>query len=171
MTLRAHSVWRSPDGQYEVALEEECFEAMVRLARRHYPSEVGTSLAGSYSDDGHRAIVTRLAPLTEDSHGARTTFRRGARGLLGFFRDLFNSTRGQVHYVGEWHSHPDGQPLPSPTDNESVMAIARDPKSLCPECVSIVLAIDGRDTSLGVFIYSRTCGRSALRRDHSRETR
>jgi integrative and conjugative element protein (TIGR02256 family) len=157
-----HSVWRPPDGEYTVTIERPCFDAMQRLAREHYPREVGTSLVGGYSDDGYRAWVTGLAPLTPDSRGTRNTFYRGALGLREFFRGLFTSSRGRTHYVGDWHSHPDGPALPSPTDDHNALSIARDSKAQCPECLLVILGGNSTAPDLGVFVYSRKRGRIVL---------
>lgn len=168
MSAPVHSVWRSPCGRYTVALTEPCCEKMRQIARRHYPKEVGTALIGSYSDDGREATVTALAPLTSDSHGTRSEFRRGVRGLSSFFKKLFRSSAGLEHYVGEWHSHPDGAPFPSGTDDANSLAIARDPAARCAECILIIVALGGfvhdDAVSLGVFVYSRTNGKVVLAR-------
>lgn len=158
-----HSTWRSSCGRYTVQLTEECVAEMTRLAKEHYPREVGTALVGSYSDDGFCAQVTGLAPLTEDSRGARTRFQRGSRGLREFFDRVFRKSRGLVHYVGEWHSHPDGPAEPSSVDIASVMDIARDPKVQCPECILIVGATDSRAMTLGVVVCSYRIGKVKLR--------
>jgi integrative and conjugative element protein (TIGR02256 family) len=136
---------------------------MRRLAATHHPNEVGTSLVGTYSDDGHRATVTALAPLTNDSRGARSTFYRGASGLGQFFRGLFTSSKGLAHYVGEWHSHPGGVPTPSGTDDANMFAIASAAEAKCPECILMIVATNGDRAELGVFVYSRTRGRIEMK--------
>ena len=164
-----HAAWHSKCGRYNVVITRTCFEEMTKLAREHLPEEAGTALAGSYSDDGFQATVASLAPYTVDSRGHRSRFHRGARGLATFFRDLFRSTRGLVHYVGEWHSHPGGRPFPSGVDDANALAIASDPSARCPECILVILAVTERAAECGVFVYSRREGRiqlwSGLRQD------
>jgi integrative and conjugative element protein (TIGR02256 family) len=157
--------WTSPDGRYSVRLEGAFLLEASRLAREHYPNEVGTPLVGEYTDDGTEARVTALGPLTSDSRGTRFTFTRGVRGLRGFFGRLFNTSRGRVHYVGEWHSHPGGGPVPSSTDDTNMMAIAQDMNALCPECVLVLLAGTPGHMATGVFVYSRSRGRLRLTRN------
>lgn len=138
---------------------------MRRLAASHFPNEVGTSIVGSYSDDGNHAVLESLAPVTSDSRGARTSFYRGGSGLLEFFRSIFSSSRGRKHYVGEWHSHPGGQPWPSGTDDSNMLGIARDLTAKCPECILVIVAEHKEAAAeFGVFVYSRTRGRVILSR-------
>jgi proteasome lid subunit RPN8/RPN11 len=164
MTTLLHSAWTSQSGEYLVHVTQECFDAMMVLARKYFPNEVGTSLAGRYSDDGHVAFVTGLAPLTRDSRGARYSFFRGSAGLTAFFSKLFRLSGGKEHYVGDWHSHPGGDPTPSDVDASNALAIARDRKALCPECILVILALDEQAADIGVSIYSRARGRVALLR-------
>ncbi len=159
-----HSVWRSNDGAYTVTIGRACFGAMLQLAKEHAPTEVGTPLVGSYSDDGHLAHVQSLAPVTHDSQGGRTTFLRGVAGLRDFFRKVFKRSGGMRHYVGEWHSHPGGTPFPSGTDEVNTLEIARDPSAHCPECILVILAFADQDADLGVYVFSRTRGRIVLGR-------
>jgi integrative and conjugative element protein (TIGR02256 family) len=163
MKFAAHGTWRSPCGKYTLHLRRDCIDEMTRLAQAHVPNEVGTALVGTYSDDGHEATIERLAPLTPDSRGARFTFVRGARGLREFFRSVFASSRGTVHYVGEWHSHPGGEPHPSGTDDANMFSIAKNPKTLCPECILVILAIHEHGERVGAFVYSRARGRVDLK--------
>jgi integrative and conjugative element protein (TIGR02256 family) len=157
-------LWTSSDGRYSVRLEDTFLLEASRLAREHYPNEVGTPLVGEYTDDGTEARVTALGPLTTDSRGTRFTFSRGVQGLRGFFAGLFSTSRGRVHYVGEWHSHPGGGPFPSATDDANMAAIAEDARAKCPECVLVILAVTPDDARAGVLIYSRMRGRVVLTR-------
>ena len=155
--------WRSESPRYSVIIRKQCFREMLALAKRHAPVEVGTSLIGRYSNDGWQAIVVGLAPLSKDSKGSRNEFYRGVKGLRKFYRQLFERFHRQRHYVGEWHSHPDGPPSPSPTDNVNQGAIAKDRATECPEAILIILG--GKLSSvpeLRVFIQSRSHGLVAL---------
>jgi proteasome lid subunit RPN8/RPN11 len=155
--------WRSTCGQYTVRVTKRAYWSVVKLATQHSPNEVGTSLVGSYSDDGYRAIVHSIAPLSSDSQGSPTAFFRGVRGLREFFGTLVARFRGHRHYIGEWHSHPGGSPASSSTDDHNQAAIASDKATDCPE--SILLIIGGTfptHPNLRLYIFSRTRGKLEL---------
>jgi integrative and conjugative element protein (TIGR02256 family) len=137
---------------------------MLAVAKRYAPIEVGTSLIGRYADNGWRAIVVGLAPLATDSKGSRNEFYRGVKGLRQFYRKLFKRFHRQRHYVGEWHSHPNGSPSPSTTDRVNQNAVAADHQTDCPEAILIILGGQlSSKPALGVFIESRTRGLIELR--------
>lgn len=162
MNGELHGTWRSKNGEYNVSISRRVFGDMVRLARGHAPKEIGTALVGSYADNGHEALVTQLAPVTADSRSGRFTFHRGVAGLRRFLRHVFLASQGRTHYVGEWHSHVGGAPIPSLTDEENMMEIAGAPNARCPECILIILGLNGDAVDLGVYVFSRTRGRIAL---------
>ena len=116
------------------------------------------------------ASVLDLAPLSSDSKGSRTSFYRGIAGLKKFFTKLRENFSGKGHYVGEWHSHPNATPLPSQIDDKHQFAIAKDPKTACPECILIIIGhtLSNID-EIGVFVYSRKRGKILLAPAHQSE--
>ena len=163
LTNRPPLKWQSNCEQYTVLILESCLLKMTEMAQVYYPNEVGTSLVGCYSNDGFEASVIDLAPLSPDSRGSRSSFYRGVAGLRKFFEKLYRTFSGKRHYVGEWHSHPDGVPIPSGTDDQNQLAIAEDPETGCPECILIIIGgtLCNFD-EMGIFVYSREHGRIIL---------
>ena len=155
--------WVSRCRQYRVHVSAECLRNMIRLATESLPQEIGTSLYGSYTADGFHAQVLGHGPVALDSRGSRFGFVRGIEGSRRFFVSLYRKTRGQKHYVGEWHSHPGGPPAPSGVDDINQTRIAQDARTNCPECIMLILAgIIPSAVSLGVYVYSRKHGRVDL---------
>jgi hypothetical protein len=94
--------------------------------------------------------------------GSRFNFHRGISGLGGFLRRLFRLSAGRTHYIGEWHSHVGGPPVPSPTDEQNMMDIARDPKARCPEAICVILGLNDGRGELAVYVFSAEHGRQDL---------
>lgn len=139
---------------------------MLEITRNHYPREIGSSLVGCYSYDGFDAYVLDMAPLCPDSKVSPNFFYRGIKGLRKFYIKLWQSYMGERYYVGEWHSHPNGIPIPSNTDDISQTAVAADNRVNCPE--NILVIVRGNlpcEPDLGVFVYSRRRGRIDLFQD------
>lgn len=156
--------WTSQCGAYTVVLEDRFLREALELARKHVPKEIGSALVGRYSADGNAARVVGVAPVPPDSKSYRYKFVRGTVGLRAFFADVFSKSRGRQHYVGEWHSHPGGAPVPSPTDDKNQEDIVRDVTARCPECILVIVALGGARVERGVFVYSKTRGRVSLLR-------
>lgn len=158
--------WKSKCGRYTVLISHSCFKKMLEMTKIHYPKEVGSSLVGCYSDNGFDSCVLDMAPLCPDSKSSTTFFYRGIKGLRKFYIKLWQSYMGEIYYVGEWHNHPNGIPIPSNTDDISQTAVAADNRVNCPE--NILVIVGGNlpcDQNLGVFVYSRRLGRIDLFQD------
>lgn len=158
-----YGAWKSKCGRYTVSLTKLCLTKMIKAARDYYPKEIGTSLVGSYSDDGFDAIVLDTTPITSDSIMNTSLFHRGIKELKDFFAKLLKNHSGKRYYVGEWHSHPNNKPTPSETDNIAQLAIASDRKTNCPECILVIVGEDiFNQPDLGVYVYSRKKGKINL---------
>ena len=156
--------WRSSCGRYSVWLRKRCLAEMLRMARAHEPAEIGSSLYGCYSSHGRLAVVLGATPVPPDSRSSASWFVRGVSGLAEFFHDLFKSSHGRRHYVGEWHSHPNVSPRPSVIDWARQRELTEDPTMQCPECILIVLGGDMQNASqVGVYVYSHRRGRIVLK--------
>lgn len=163
MSFDAPLEWRSECGRYTVHLDVQLLSKIWEIARQHLPNEVGSSLAGHYTDDGFDAYVLGTAPMPPDSSGGRTTFKRGIKGLKGFFSSSTGHRGLRQHYVGEWHSHPTGGACPSSTDVKSGMDIARDEDVPCKEVISLILGNTSSSApDLSVSVYSASNGAITL---------
>lgn len=67
--------------------------------------------------------VTRAVPPPPDSQGSQYAFHRGIEDVPELVERITRLTGGQINYVGEWHTHPRGRPIPSPTDLQAVNEI------------------------------------------------
>ena len=125
--------------------------------------DLGSSLVGHYSEDGLEAFVDDITPLSDDSLIGISSFCRGTAGIAAFFRNLKKQYSGKRFYVGEWHSHPDMETVPSSLDDKAQFAIAHDTNTNCSECILLILGGDFfYKPELGVFVYSRTSGKIKL---------
>lgn len=80
--------------------------AALRLAK--LPNETGGVLLGSVDLSRRIVYVVDTIPSPPDSKEWPTLYIRGCVGLEAEVRRIEGITAGQLHYVGEWHSHPAG---------------------------------------------------------------
>lgn len=156
--------WTSACGDFSLHVPADVVREIERLCLEHYPNEIGTALYGSYSDDRATATVHGLAPIAEDSVSGAFGFVRGSAGLAKYFAQVWSESSGFVYYIGDWHSHPNGEPTPSTQDVTTARDIATDPGSQCAEVVQIIAAVNDGAVSLGAFVFSAKHGRVDLER-------
>lgn len=104
-------------GGWAVVTDECLLQQLVDLRARALPNETGGVLVGTFDIAARVAYVVDTIPSPSDSTEQPSHYVRGSAGLDEAIRAIENDTAGQLHYVGEWHAHPEGRPcLPSDDD-------------------------------------------------------
>ena len=108
-------------------LDAGVVERVGRLRKKRLPKETGGVLIGYFDVPRRCVYVVDALPPPPDSVEHETAFVRGYGGLRDELDRIERRTGGQVAYVGEWHSHPDGVSVDmSDDDNELLATIAEE---------------------------------------------
>jgi integrative and conjugative element protein (TIGR02256 family) len=144
--------WRSRDGRFGVAVEQQHIQQLVRWCVEAGERETGGILIGRYSDRLDLAVVSQVSGPPPDSRGGRSFFERGTRGLQRLLDRVWH--RRAEYYLGEWHFHPSSEAIPSGIDRDQMAATARSPSFRCPE--PILLIVGGQPSAswaIRAFVY------------------
>lgn len=115
--VAARKVKRQPAGEWTVVYDDGLAETLLDLRKARLPNETGGILVGSFDVERRTVYVVDTIPSPLDSQERKTLYIRGADGLHERLDDVQERTLGQLEYVGEWHSHPDGHEcMPSHDD-------------------------------------------------------
>jgi len=95
-----------------VIIAEEKLEAIFEHARKAYPHECFGFLVGSFSGEGE---VKDVYPAKNLMGRAHDRYEMDPQDYLRLEEEIAGSG---LEIVGFYHSHPDGQPRPSPFDLE-----------------------------------------------------
>lgn len=79
-------------------------------------AEAGGVLLGRYILDTDDVVVDDITRPCADDVRDRFSFKRSAPAHQAAIDDAWTSTAGRIHYLGEWHTHPQPDPTPSRTD-------------------------------------------------------
>lgn len=93
--------------------------------------------------------ITSSIKAPVDSKSSPTQFVRGHHGLAKEISTIVNNSGGQIGYVGEWHTHPEGPNCLSTQDLSSVQQHKEECSSLQPP-LPVFLSIITPD---GIFPY------------------
>lgn len=99
--------------------------------------ETGGILLGRRLDDATLEITRASPPGPRAKHGP-FSFSRDTRFLQRYLDSLYDRSKGQEDYVGEWHVHPALDAPPSRTDRRSLWRIARN-RSYAPDNPILVI--------------------------------
>jgi integrative and conjugative element protein (TIGR02256 family) len=106
---------------YQIRISPEAWAGMrswiVRSRDEAGPQvETGGLLFGERDDAARVIWVSDVSGPPPDSSASAEKFICGVAGTAEMNEEKRGRTRGSVHYLGMWHTHPDSVPLPSPTD-------------------------------------------------------
>lgn len=131
------------DGGWQVLIAARAGAQLRMYRRRRLPNETGGVLLGDVNSR-HRVVRIGLAlPAPGDSVERPYMYIRGSEGLRERVNRLHALSGGQLSYVGEWHSHPDGvRAAPSETDRSAFAILSREMRA---EGLPTVMLIQGED--------------------------
>jgi hypothetical protein len=107
---------------WKIIWKVELIEDMVFQRNEALPNETGGVLLGIVDFEHQVIVVTADIPAPEDSLKRPYFFERGTNGLSATLADIEEKTAGQLRYIGEWHSHPDGSVAQPSSDDENVFS-------------------------------------------------
>jgi integrative and conjugative element protein (TIGR02256 family) len=94
-------------------------------------------------------------PPPDSSHSA-AGFVCGVRGTAELSKEKSNRTLNLMRFLGMWHTHPGGRPLPSTTDLDGVEQLVQATNT--PSGKSLMLIVGGRESrqyDLAGYVFSR----------------
>jgi len=104
-------------GDWSVVFDEVLLRKMEEFRQSRLPNETGGVLLGQFDTHRHICYIIDLLPSPPDSIEWPTSYIRGCVGLVKELERVGAETDGQVVYVGEWHSHPNGASI-SPSEDD-----------------------------------------------------
>ena len=116
-------IFCSADGKQCVQLSDNGKTTIEQDITRFHPLETGGILIGYYENNFRKAVVETALPAPEDSKHGKYSFERGTMGIEDHLR-LAKEANPSLHYLGEWHSHPNSNPFPSFTDKLQMQEFA-----------------------------------------------
>jgi hypothetical protein len=104
----ANGVYRQEIGGWTLLIDRALLGRLADLRGTKLPNETGGVLLGVYDLSRRHVYVVDTIPSPPDSQEWPTLYIRGSEGLLAKVLAAGAASGGQLEYVGEWHSHPDG---------------------------------------------------------------
>ncbi len=116
---------------YEIRLSQEARKSMltwIRRAERVHSdrTETGGVLFGQIDEFLKIVWVDEVSEPPPDSVASPRGFVCGTAGVMAMHEEKVARSSGSVAFVGMWHTHPEGLPIPSKTDLRAMQELLRD---------------------------------------------
>jgi ThiF family/Prokaryotic homologs of the JAB domain len=148
-------------GDWTFVADVGLFDIIARLRREKLPNETGGVLLGWFDLDEKTVHVVDTIASPPDSEEWPTLYIRGCKGLPKRIELATLATGEQVHYVGEWHSHPDGHSCDPSSDDAKVFAWLTE--HMYEHGLPAVMSIAGQHDEFALFIGRMAVGESRAR--------
>lgn len=117
-----------PTSGYEVRISSAAradLSTWIRRSRRMVGArtETGGHLFGERDSASRVVWVDEITGPPPDSKATPDGFVCGTAGVRDISEAKKTNSRGATRFVGMWHSHPQGEPIPSPTDHQAMRGL------------------------------------------------
>jgi len=133
-----------------IVIDDKLVNQLCRLGSDHYPKEYGGLLVGRYVNDSKELIIEETV-LPKKFKSSVVSFERGVEGLRKTLKSFFDRSPSLI-YVGEWHTHPDGMPIPSPTDSSALRTIVAHHEVSIENPVLLIIVVSSKNYEVGFHV-------------------
>lgn len=104
---------------WTIFISDEVLAHMAKFKQKRFRhKEAGGIVLGQVR--GKEIYVLKVSVPSQWDEATRTTFDRNRWKAQIIIEHEFHASGGKTIYLGEWHTHPEKFPSPSPTDKKMV---------------------------------------------------
>ncbi len=127
--------------------------ASARVADREV--ETGGAILGELDEAVRTVWISEVTGPPPDSEAAAEGFLCGIEGLRDRTREAEQRTDRAVRFLGMWHTHPGGYPVPSPTDLRGMTGLVTEVLPSLPDAVMLIVGGQEPDLTIGAYVFER----------------
>ena len=167
-----------PTSGYEVRVSSSAradLSTWIRRSRRVVGprSETGGHLFGERDSASRVVWIDEITGPPPDSKATPDGFVCGTAGVSDISNAKKTNSCGATRFIGMWHSHPQGEPVPSPTDHQAMHRLVAGTDGRPGQQHGLLLIVGGdlgANARVSAVQYSREQSRSleAVQRDAKR---
>ncbi len=113
------------DSSWQVRLKNGLEKRLHDAFRQAFPNEIGGLLIGRINQKAKIIYVTDILSAPPDSITSPCAFKMGIEDVPEKIREIDELTGSMLGYVGEWHTHPNGEINMSSVDERTAKMIKK----------------------------------------------
>lgn len=133
------------NNELKFVIEDNALNDIYRYKPEDYKYENGGVLLGKYSKKNNTYIITNVSTTSSKDRKGRYFFIRRKKQAQIIIDKLWKDSKGEINYLGEWHTHDEKYPTPSWIDQKLVKQMINN-KNI--EIENVFMLILGRNKEL-----------------------
>ena len=137
-----------------IQLPDEILQKMEKALLSAGDKEIGGILMGEHLSTN---IYCVKEITTQSKHGTIIKFIREVREIIMPLKRFFQNTSKnykKYNYLGEWHSHPMFQLIPSSSDNELMWSIVEDSRVGANFAILLIVKLNNHnEVEIAAYVY------------------
>jgi integrative and conjugative element protein (TIGR02256 family) len=157
----ADQVFEEPSSGYQVRLAATAWSEIrgwiaTNNRTRGVEVETGGLLFGERNELLKIVWVDDISGPPPDSSHSRSGFVCGTHGTAELAREKGDRTKGSVRFLGMWHTHPGGMPLPSATDMQGIEQLIETTHTSRGRSLMLIVGGDASDRyAIASYLFNR----------------
>lgn len=147
-----------------IELQPQIIAYLQSYRQRPGTSETGAALGGYFRSDG-TLVISHVMPPSPRNKAGPFWLKRHRGDAQTFVNTIFADTKGAANYVGEWHTHPEEIPYPSPLDFKMLADLLKNSRLEIPFLIGVIVGDTGR---ISVWIQDGIGNREVFRSDQEK---
>lgn len=132
----------------KIVIRPEVITEINRYYHNNFNYEVGGILFGKFSRENKVIEIMEVCQV-KSSFFSKILYKRDVKKAQRIIDKRWYETNGVLNYVGEWHTHPGMQAVPSVVDKNSLREIMMMVQDVLP---GIVLLIAGKEDKINLVV-------------------
>lgn len=131
----------------KVKISELIIQNLIEICNLSDREQCGIFLGEINSEN---IIVEKIIHDKSSKHKTRFSSIRYTKVIYPDYKKYISENE-IYDYIGEWHTHPSGNSVPSKNDNKAMRALLNEPKYRSPQ--ELILGIVSSAENLRIFLY------------------
>jgi len=133
------------NNELEFIIEDNALNDIYEYRPEDYKYENGGILLGKYNKKNDTYIITNVSTTNSKDRKGKNFFIRSKKRAQIIIDKLWRDSKGEINYLGEWHTHDEKYPTPSWIDQKLVKQMIKN-KNI--EIKNVFMLILGRNKEL-----------------------
>lgn len=108
-----------------------------------WSKEAGGILIGKKLMDAEHYVLSAVSTPTKQDKRTRFSFTRSKQSAQRYIDKHWTESGGIENYIGEWHTHPEINPLPSSIDKSLIRQVVSDKSSPFSKVLLVIVGQKG----------------------------